>query len=267
MPELPEVETIRRILQERLAGRRLRRVVVGRPTFYRRPPAASVRRLRGATLREIGRRGKYLVFDFTAGDRGRRTLTMHLGMSGRLALAGHAAGRHPHCRFRLIFDRYSVLFIDPRRFGRAGCPLPKLGPEPLGPGFDPAYLVHATCGKRAPIKALLLDQGVLAGVGNIYATEALFRARLRPQRAAKSLTSRDAARLCGALKDVLKRAIRLGGCTMPDEAYLDPLGRPGRAWDTLAVYGRDFGECGHRLKIARRVIGGRRSRYCPRCQR
>ncbi len=258
MPELPEVETVRRVLQSRLAGLMLEGFRVPKTTFYRAPDLAGAV-LRGSLLREIRRRGKYLILDLSEG----KPLTLHLGMSGRLILEGGGS----HIRFELAVGGHVLAFNDPRRFGRVGCPLPSLGPEPLSPDFTPETLRESLRGRRAPVKALLLDQRVVAGIGNIYATEALHAAGIRPDRRAGSLTKRESSLLCTAIKRVLERAVRLGGSTLEDEAFLDPLGRPGKAQKALRVYGRERCPCGLGLRRTRRRLAGRTSLYCPECQR
>ena len=263
MPELPEVETVRRILVERLKGLRVTSVAVPKETFYRRPPPRALAGLTGTVFEGARRRGKYLLLDFSGG----RELSAHLGMSGRLFIAPAAEASHKHERFRMDFGAVSLRFVDPRRFGRVGCPLPDFGPEPLSDGFDAPCLARAFKGRRAPVKALLLDQAVVAGVGNIYASEALYRAGVRPARAARSLNADERTRLAAAVKAVLAAGIAAGGSTLDDEAFLDPLGRPGRAHLTLAVYGRSECPKGHALLKTRRPMAGRTSLYCPVCQR
>lgn len=259
MPELPEAETVRRVLEERLKGERITGYELGRPTFYRKPPEAALRALAGSTIEAVRRRGKYLILGLSGGNE----FVLHLGMSGRIVIGGDG----PHRRFRLTTRSLEVNFHDSRRFGRAGCVLPKLGPDALDDAFTADYLFRALRGRRAPIKALLMDQRLVAGLGNIYATEALFRAGLRPGRAAGGLSRQQCRGLWKAVKEVLALAVKLGGSTLEDAAYLDPLGRPGRFQEEVCVYGRKIGRCGHALKAARRPIGGRTSLYCPRCQR
>lgn len=263
MPELPEVETVRRVLVDRLKGLRVSGVWTPRVTFYRRPPAPALAGLEGRVLEGARRRGKYFILEFSGG----RELTGHLGMSGRLFLAAAADPVQRHERFRIDFGEASLRFVDPRRFGRIGCALPEFGPEPLSGAFDAAHLAREFEGRRAAVKALLLDQAVVAGVGNIYATEALYRAGVRPARAAKSLTADERERLARAVKAVLEAGIAAGGSTLDDEAFLDPLGRPGRAHLALAVYGRTECPKGHALAKTRKPLAGRTSRYCPTCQK
>ena len=258
MPELPEVETIRRVLQSRLAGLPLGGYRIPKTTFYRAPDIEGASP-RGSILKAVKRRGKYLLLEFSKG----KPLTLHLGMSGRLTLDG--GGKH--IRFELRVGGHVLAFNDPRRFGRVGCPLPHLGPEPLSADFTSESLGASLRGRRAPVKALLLDQRVVAGIGNIYATEALHAAGIRPDRRAGSLSGKEASLLCAAIKRVLKLAVRLRGSTLDDEAFLDPLGRSGDARKVLRIYGRKRCPCGQALLRTRRRLAGRTSLYCPDCQR
>lgn len=258
MPELPEVETVRRILEQRLKGRKFTSYELGRPTFYRKPPTAYIDSLIGATLEGVRRRGKYLILVFS----GNRELVMHLGMSGRIVLGG----KGPHTRFQFTVEGNVVSFHDARRFGRVGCALPEFGPEPLSADFSSAYLFKALRKRKAPIKAMLMDQAVVAGLGNIYATEALFLAGIRPGKAASTLSRADCDRLTAAIKKVIALGVELNGSTLEDTAYLDPLGQPGGFQNHVAVYGRKIGRCGHPLKATRQMISGRTSLYCPVCQ-
>lgn len=260
MPELPEVETVRRVLDERYKGRVISAVAVGKPTFYRVPPAAAVRALTGGVIAGFRRRGKYLILELE----GREPVVFHLGMSGRLTVGGES----PHVRFQLVIGGDAVRFHDSRRFGRVGCGLPELGPEPLDPEFDAAYLWKVLRKRTAPVKALIMDQRLIAGLGNIYATEALHLAGVRPGRAGKSLNRAEVEKLAAACATVLRLGVELGGSTLDDESFLDPLGRPGRMQKHVKVYGReDCGTCGGPLLGTRKSIGGRASLYCPSCQR
>ncbi len=232
--------------------------LIPKTTFYRAPDLVGAPP-RGSILKAVHRRGKYLLLEFSQG----KPLTLHLGMSGRLTLDG--GGKH--VRFELRVGGHLLALNDPRRFGRVGCPLPSLGPEPLSLDFTPETLRESLRGRRAPVKALLLDQRVVAGIGNIYATEALHAAGIRPDRKAGSLTKRETSLLCAAIKRALEQAVRLGGSTLDDEAFLDPLGRPGKAQKALRVYGRERCPCGRALRQTRRRLAGRTSLYCPECQR
>ncbi|MHB2026060.1 MAG: bifunctional DNA-formamidopyrimidine glycosylase/DNA-(apurinic or apyrimidinic site) lyase [Elusimicrobiota bacterium] len=260
MPELPEVETVRRALEKRLAGGTISSCRVVPPAFNAKTPAPLLKKIAGATVRSVSRRGKYLILELSGG----RDLSLHLGMSGRIAFDSP----NPHTRFILKTDRTTLYFHDPRRFGRVGCRLPELGPEPLNRDFTPKRLFGALKKSRASVKSLLMDQGVVAGIGNIYATEALFSAGIRPGRAGKSLSLADCVRLLGAIKIVLSQAVKLGGSTLDDEGFLDPFGRPGKFQHSLNIYGRKTGRaCAHPLKTTRKPLAGRTSRYCPQCQK
>lgn len=259
MPELPEVETVRRVLEEKLKGLKVTAYELGKPTFYRAPPKEALAGLVGSTVEAVRRRGKYLIVVLSGG----KELTLHLGMSGRVVLGA----KGPHTRFQMTVEGHVVSFHDARRFGRVGCALPDFGPEPLEDAFTGEVLFAALRGRRAPIKAMLMDQGVVAGLGNIYATEALFEAGIRPQRAAKSLSREDCARLVKAIKRLLALAVELRGSTLEDTAYLDPLGQAGSFQNHVAVYGRKVGKCGHALKATKKPIAGRTSMFCPVCQK
>lgn len=260
MPELPEAETVRRVLNERFAGKRIDAVRVGKPTFYRPPTPAALEALAGSVLKGFGRKGKFLLAELE----GRPSVVFHLGMSGRITVGGES----PHVRFEMLIGGESVRFHDARRFGRVGGPLPPLGPEPLDPAFTPAALWAILKGRKAPVKALIMDQRLIAGLGNIYATEALHLAKVRPGRAGGSLRKAEAEALAAACRAVLERGVELGGSTLEDESFLDPLGRPGRNQKFVRVYGLDAcGSCGAPTLDTRRSIGGRASRYCPSCQK
>lgn len=247
-------------MDERLRGLKITSYKVGRPTFNRKPSTQALEGLVGSTIEAVRRRGKYLLLVLSS----REEFVLHLGMSGRIVIGGNGS----HTRFEFTAGEHLVKFHDARRFGRAGCKLPELGPEPLGDeGFTGDYLFTALRKRKAPIKALLMDQRVVAGIGNIYATEALFKAGLRPGKPAGSLTRVQAETLCAAIKQILARAVELGGSTLDDEAYLDPLGNSGQAQDEVAIYGRKTGRCGHALKATARPISGRTSLYCPVCQK
>lgn len=270
MPELPEVETTRRSLLADIVGARVVAVTVREPRL-RRPVAADLaERLRGRRVTAIERTGKYLLFALDDGQ----TLLVHLGMSGSLCLAPATTppARHDHVVIALDRDRLLV-FNDPRRFGlvRLGTraelgELRALGPDPLAAAPTLDQWRALTRGRRLPIKSLLMDQRLLAGVGNIYANEALFAAGVRPRRRAGSLTRAELARLAEALRAVLERAVTLGGSSISD--YRDGNGNPGYFQIHHAVYDRDGQPCGRcGAAIKRQVLGGRSSFYCPTCQR
>lgn len=271
MPELPEVETIRRGLAPLITGRRITRVTV-RHRGLRWPVARDLeRRLEGRAIVDVGRRGKYLLI---ACDDG--TLIVHLGMSGSLRTVPSATppGRHDH--FDLVLDDGRMLrFNDPRRFGSVHWVehdpldhplLAALGPEPLAPDFDGDRLYAGTRGRRAAIKQVLMDSHVLAGIGNIYASEALYRAGIHPARSASRLSRGRYRLLADAILETLERAIAAGGSTLRD--FVDATGAPGCFQQQYGVYGR-AGEpcrrCGATIRLLRQ--GQRSTFYCPRCQR
>lgn len=270
MPELPEVETTRRGLAPRLQGRVLTRIEVRDPRLRWPVPVDLEARLAGATLRALDRRGKYLLFDF-----GTATQIVHLGMSGslRLAAAGEAAARHDHVDW--LFDDGTVLRLhDPRRFGAvlwttdpAHHPLlAHLGPEPLTPAFDAAYLHQRCRQRRSAIKQIIMDAGVVVGVGNIYASEALFHAGIRPGTAGRRLSRPVCTRLVAAIRHVLEAAITAGGSSLRD--YVASDGAPGYFQLQTAVYGREGLPCRACATPIRRVMQGQRATfYCPVCQR
>jgi formamidopyrimidine-DNA glycosylase len=229
------------------------------------------RKVAGQRIVRVGRRAKYLLLGLESG-----TLLLHLGMSGNLRVVPAATPRLPHDHFDLVLDSGVALrFNDPRRFGSliytSGEPrehplLERLGPEPFSAAFDADYLYRITRGRRVAIKQLLMNSQLVVGVGNIYASEALFRARLRPGRAARSLTRADAARLVRAIRAVLRQAIRSGGTTLRD--YLGADGAPGYFRQRLYVYERRGKPCRRCGTAVRAVTQGQRSTYyCPSCQK
>jgi formamidopyrimidine-DNA glycosylase len=274
MPELPEVETVRRSLAPRLLGRRVA-AVRAEPAVLRagiRP--AEWRALAGGeALAALRRHGKYLVAEF-----GPAAAVVHLGMSGRLELHPPEAPCERHTHLRLAFEHgVELRFVDPRRFGMAVvlpvpelpafAPLAALGVDALD-GDVEAALLAAAPRARTPVRSLLLDQGVLSGVGNIYANEALARAGIHPLTPAASLSRARLRRLAAALRAVLADALAAGGTTLADGGFADAEGRGGYFAVALAVYGRE-GEpcrrCGARVR--REVAAGRSCFFCPRCQR
>lgn len=270
MPELPEVETTRRGIAPHLRGRTVTAVRV-RDRRLRWPvPARLANVLPGQALRAVDRRGKYLLLRFEAG-----TLLVHLGMSGSLRVVRSEVPPGPHDHVDVVFGTQALRLRDPRRFGSlhwvtgdaAAHPLlARLGPEPLGEGFDADFLHRAARRRRVAAKTLVMDSHVVVGVGNIYANEALFRARIRPTRRSDRLTRADCARLVEAVREVLTAAIAAGGTTLRD--YVREDGSAGYFVSDLQVYGRG-GEpcprCGTPLKALR--LGQRATVYCPHCQR
>lgn len=286
MPELPEVETICRGLAAAMANRRLVRVETRRRDLRRPLPDKFAERLTGRAVVAIGRRAKYILIRLKQDKRedGEEddVLLVHLGMSGRMTVAAseiapapHAA--HDHVVFHLD-DGAVVRFNDARRFGSmalacaAGLErhplLAGLGPEPLDPDFDGPALAARLRGKRTPIKAALLDQRVVAGLGNIYVCEALFRAGISPRRMAATVQGERARRLAAAIGDVLNEAIAAGGSTLRD--HVRPNGELGYFQHHFAVYGREgerCADCRCRAAIKRIVQSGRSTFFCPQRQR
>lgn len=275
MPELPEVETVCRGLRARLVGGRIDRVEVRRPDLRIPFPSDFASRLTGRRVRSIDRRAKYILICLDGGS----VVICHLGMSGRLLVVGEPPnlGAHDHVLIGMD-DGTRVVMHDSRRFGlmtlaweselEAHPLLAELGPEPLSSSFDGAYMGRALKGRRAPIKGVLLDQRVVAGVGNIYACEALYRARISPRRPAATVPGRRAERLAAAVKSVLEEAISAGGSSLRD--YVRTSGELGYFQHRWAVYGRE-GEpcpdcdCGSGVK--RLAQSGRSTFYCPARQR
>ncbi|MFO0998012.1 MAG: bifunctional DNA-formamidopyrimidine glycosylase/DNA-(apurinic or apyrimidinic site) lyase [Alphaproteobacteria bacterium] len=277
MPELPEVETVRRGLATRIAGQVIRRVEARRPDLRVPLPENFSGRLAGRRIQAIDRRAKYLLLRLDDGE----ILVVHLGMSGRLVLAHGAPGRmigpHEHVVIHLD-DDLELRFDDHRRFGlmtlirddelRTHDLFAKLGPEPLDIEFDGLALARSLSGRRTPIKAALLDQSIVAGLGNIYVCESLFRARLSPRRLAASVQGERAERLVKAVRDVLSAAIEAGGSSLRD--YVQASGELGYFQHKWLVYGREGQRCRTRGcgRTIRRIVQSNRSTfYCGRCQR
>jgi formamidopyrimidine-DNA glycosylase len=296
MPELPEVETVRRGLAPAMEGAIFARVETRRPDLRFPLPLGFAARLKGARIEALDRRGKYLLAALSSGE----TLIMHLGMSGRFtidhgpakrpggfALAQDCDPKHDHVVFHLEGAigansgqvkraQVMVTYNDPRRFGfmdlaeagglDASRHFAGMGPEPLGNGFSPAVLNAALRGKSAPVKAALLDQRVVAGLGNIYVCEALYRARISPRRKAGSVAGSRGDRLYGAIVQVLRDAIEAGGSTLRDFAAAD--GALGYFQHRFDVYDREGTACRSCSAPVRRIVqSGRSTFYCPSCQR
>ncbi len=274
MPELPEVETIARDLRAAgLVGRVLACARVYWPRSVAEPEVEEFcRRLAGRRIAGVGRRGKFLVFALGGGGE----LLLHLRMSGRLELCRPGAARRPHEHVVLRFeDGGELRFHDTRKFGRlyltedAGRILGRIGPEPLEASFTAAWLIRALRPRRRRIKPLLLDQGFLAGLGNIYTDEALWEAGIHPGRRADTLSAAEAARLHRAIRRVLRRGLdNLGTSLGTGKAnYYSVGGRRGRNADALRVFRRTGEPCPRcRTPIARILLGGRGTHFCPTCQ-
>ena len=279
MPELPEVETVRRGLAAQVIGRRIRSVEVGRERTVRRTSRqALIDGLTGATIVAADRRGKYLVCPLDTGE----ALMVHLRMSGRLLVAAAGTARPPHTHVVLHLagrPAQELWFVDPRTFGEMVVfdpeqvaeqipELARLGPDPIADDLTRAVFA-GLLRRHRQLKPLLLDQHVIAGVGNIYADESLHRARLRPDRLADTLTTREVGRLHESVLGVLREAVEAGGSTLADTQYVDIEGQGGGFQVHHRVYDRAGQRCltCGRADIVRVVTGGRSTHFCPRCQR
>jgi len=274
MPELPEVETLVRGLRKSVIGRCIREVRLGKTDFID-DPALLERCLPGCRIATIERYGKYFLLRLVSKRNGRPapSLLVHLGMTGHLAAhhAAEPAPKHTHVVMPLD-DGRELRYTDPRRFGRMallegaslGAVLGKLGQEPMEVTL--AEFRRRLAGRRARIKSLLLNQSFLRGVGNIYADESLWRARVHPMRFGANLTTQQARDLHGAIRKTLGDAIRLGGSSISD--YRDAEGRPGFFQLRHRAYDREGKPCFRcRTRIRRIIVAGRSSYFCPRCQR
>lgn len=271
MPELPEVETTVRGLARHLEGERIERVALNRPDMRFPFPPGLVQSLAGARVTGLGRRAKYGLVHT---DRG-TTMVFHLGMSGRWRIDPDEIARHDHLVIETATHRLAL--HDPRRFGFVDLvetaalgrwpAFAAMGPEPLGPDLTAAHLKAAFAGRRQAIKLLLLDQRIVAGLGNIYVCEALFRARIDPRKAAGRVGRPALERLVPAIREVLEQAIADGGSTLRD--YARPDGELGYFATRFEVYGRERQPCRRNDggTIRRVVQGGRSTWFCPRCQR
>jgi formamidopyrimidine-DNA glycosylase len=271
MPELPEVETTVRGLARYLEGERLERVALNRPDMRFPFPEGFVQRLSGARVTGLGRRAKYgLVYTDRA-----LTMVFHLGMSGRWRIDPETIGKHDHLVLETAAHRFAL--CDPRRFGfvdlvatdalDAWPAFAAMGPEPLGPELTATHLKAAFAGRKQAVKLLLLDQGVVAGLGNIYVCEALYRARIDPRKPAGRVSKPALERLVAAVREVLGEAIEAGGSSLRD--YARPDGELGYFSKRFDVYGREGKACrrGDGGSVKRVVQGGRSTWFCPKCQR
>lgn len=290
MPELPEVETVRRGLAPVMEGQIITRADIRRPDLRWPFPPDMAARLTGQRVIALRRRSKYVLADLHGGD----TLLMHLGMSGRMLISGakgdpgrdmpgqfHHAHPAPEKHDHVVFDMGNgarITFNDPRRFGAMDMTatatldahpwLATLGPEPLGNGFHETYLIARLKGRNTPVKSALLDQRVVAGLGNIYVCEALFRAGIAPTRRAGRISAARTATLVPAIRDTLREALAAGGSSLRDYRQAD--GDLGYFQHAFRVYGRTGQPCvtpGCTGTVARTVQAGRSSFHCPKCQR
>lgn len=283
MPELPEVETVRRGLSPVMEGQMIVRADVNRPDLRWPFPPGMADRLTGQQVLGLRRRSKYILADLDSGE----TLLIHLGMSGRILISGDPLGqfvhdhpapeKHDHVVLHMA-NGARITFNDPRRFGAMALMptatadlhplLARLGPEPLGNSFNEAYLITALRDKKTPIKSALLDQRIIAGLGNIYVCEALFRAYISPKRSAGRISAVRIAALAPIIRDVIGEAIAAGGSSLRDFRQTD--GELGYFQHRFNVYDRESQPCRHEGctgTIARAVQSGRSSFYCPKCQR
>ncbi|KAG1713727.1 Formamidopyrimidine-DNA glycosylase [Nymphon striatum] len=283
MPELPEVETVRAGLVPAMEGQVIRRADVNRPDLRWPFPDNMAQRLNGATVTALRRRSKYILADLSTAE----TLIIHLGMSGRMTVSGDPLGqfhhehpapaKHDHVVFHMA-NGARVTFNDARRFGAMDLAITAdledhwlikpIGPEPLGNGFSVAYLIQALEGKNAPIKTALLDQRIVAGLGNIYVCEVLHRAGINPKRKAGQLSKSRVAAMVPIIRDVLSEAIEAGGSSLKDYRQAD--GELGYFQHGFRAYDREAEPCSTPLcggTIARIVQSGRSTFYCPKCQR
>ncbi|CUH42920.1 bifunctional DNA-formamidopyrimidine glycosylase/DNA-(apurinic or apyrimidinic site) lyase [Ruegeria atlantica] len=283
MPELPEVETVRRGLSPAMEGVVIDRADVNRPDLRWPFPERMAERLTGQTVQKLRRRSKYILADLSSGE----TLLIHLGMSGRMTVSGDPLGqfvhehpitqKHDHVVFHMA-NGARVTFNDPRRFGAMDLLqtaiaddhklLSVLGPEPLGNDFNEQHLIDAFRGKNTPVKSALLDQGIVAGLGNIYVCEALYRGRVSPRRKAGQISATRVSALVPIIRKVLQDAIEAGGSSLRDFRQAD--GELGYFQHSFDVYGREGEPCrteGCGTPIKRITQSGRSSFYCAQCQR
>ncbi|PCD76576.1 bifunctional DNA-formamidopyrimidine glycosylase/DNA-(apurinic or apyrimidinic site) lyase [Pseudothioclava arenosa] len=281
MPELPEVETVRRGLLPAMEGKRILRAEINRPDLRWPLPERMAERLTGARVERLRRRSKYILADLDTGE----SLLIHLGMSGRMLVSGVMLGdfhldhpapqKHDHVVLHMEGDA-RVTFNDARRFGamdlvrtdreEAHWLLSGIGPEPLGNAFDESYLTAALKKRSSPIKTALLDQHVVAGLGNIYVSEVLFRAGIDPRRAANRISATRLAQLVPLIREVLTEAIEAGGSSLRDHRQAD--GELGYFQHSFRVYDREDEPCPTCTTPIRRIVQSSRSSYfCPRCQR
>jgi len=271
MPELPEVETTRRGIEPHVLGRTVTRLIVRNPRLRWRVPAKLEKELAGQAIESVTRRGKYLLLATAAG-----TVILHLGMSGSLRVVACTFPADKYDHVDIVLDSGDCLRLrDPRRFGALLWTrdnplrhklLKDLGPEPLEPGFSGEYLYEKLHGRKRNIRDSLLDSRLVAGIGNIYANEALFAVGIRPTRHAGKISRVLCGRLAKAIRETLERALRAGGTTLRD--FRDSRGRPGYFRQSLNVYGREnepCRDCGTPIRTRR--LGQRSAFYCPKCQR
>jgi len=270
MPELPEVETSRRGISPHIIGSTINKVIIRQPQLRWKIPTDLISHLQSKKLLSIDRRAKYLLLNFESG-----TLLIHLGMSGSLricSLQSHVE-KHDHADF--VFENCTLRYTDPRRFGailwlghhpQDSKLLAHLGPEPLSELFTGKHLFELAGKRKLPVKQFIMDQKVVTGVGNIYATEALFNAGISPIRGAGNISLKRYQLLANAIKEILEAAIKQGGTTLKD--FVGGDGKPGYFQQTLHIYGKtgdDCPKCKTALKSLK--LASRNSVYCPKCQK
>ena len=283
MPELPEVETVMRGIEPAMTGYKIDQLILNRPDLRWPFPGGMAERVSGAKVLGLRRRSKYILADLDSNE----TLLIHLGMSGRILVSGDPLGKFAHDHppiekhDHVIFSMENgarITFNDPRRFGAmdlldtnlgdAHPLLRNIGPEPFGNEFHENYLVNILKKKNSPIKSVLLDQRIVAGLGNIYVCEVLFRAGISPKKLASKISAKRTAPMVAIIRYVLGEAIQAGGSTLKDFRHSD--GELGYFQHTFKVYGREGEACANTdcgAKIKRIVQSGRSSFYCPKCQR
>ena len=283
MPELPEVETVKAGIAPVMSGHVIARAQVNRPDLRWPFPERMAERLTGQRVLGLRRRSKYILVDLASAE----TLLIHLGMSGRMLISGHTVGefhhphpvpaKHDHVVFEMDYD-VRITFNDARRFGAMDLMqtdqqddhwlIRDLGPEPLGNAFNETYLIARLAGRNTPIKSALLDQRIVAGLGNIYVCEVLYRAGIHPKRKAGQISATRVASLVPLIRDVLSEAIAAGGSSLRDYRQSD--GELGYFQHVFQVYDREGQPClthGCDKQIKRIVQSGRSSFFCPQCQR
>ena len=270
MPELPEVETSRRGISPHIIGSTVSDVVIRQPQLRWQIPADLLEHIQGKPLLSIDRRAKYLLLNFESG-----TLLIHLGMSGSLRICAMQSlvEKHDHADF--VFDKCILRYTDPRRFGailwlglapQDSKLLSHLGPEPFSDDFTGEYLFKLAGKRKLPVKQFIMDQKVVTGVGNIYATEALFKAGISPIRPAGNISVKRYQLLASEIKEILTEAIKQGGTTLKD--FVGGDGKPGYFQQTLHIYGKTGNDC-PKCKTALKSLklASRNSVYCPKCQK
>lgn len=270
MPELPEVETSRRGISPHIIGSKITDVIIRQPQLRWKIPSDLLVHLQNRKLLSVDRRAKYLLLNFEAG-----TLLIHLGMSGSLRICPLQSSIEKHDHVDIIFERCLLRYTDPRRFGailwlgqtpQDSKLLSILGPEPLSEQFTGEHLFELAGKRKLPVKQFIMDQKVVTGVGNIYATEALFMAGISPVRAAGNISLKRYQRLAVAIKGILQEAIKQGGTTLKD--FVGGDGKPGYFQQTLHIYGKTGDNC-PKCKTALKSLklASRNSVYCPKCQK